>query len=218
MTSQAIRVLLADDHALVRENLRDYLNQEPDITVVADVGSADEAIAAALSLKPSVLVMDIDMPGLESFEAARRIRERLPDVHIIFLTAFFHDRYIEKALAVQASGYITKAEKREHVAEAIRKVAAGGTYYSAQVQERLMIGGDSIGLDQAKTRLASLTERELEILGYLARGWSKKQIASALSRSVKTINAHCSNIMTKLEIHDRVELARFAIREGLINP
>lgn len=214
--SKPIRVVLADDHSMVRGALAAWLNATDDVEVVADVSNADDAIQACLERQPHVLVLDIDMPGLSCFDAARTIRARVPATRIIFLSAFFHDRYIQEALGVEASGYLTKGEPPQTVEAAIRLASSGGVCFSAQVQSRLVIGEDGVRLGEApKTRVETLTPRELEILRYLARGMSKKEVAQTMSLSVKTVDNHCTNLMMKLDIHDRVELARFAIREGL---
>lgn len=211
-----ISIMLVDDHSMVRSMLRDRLEVEPDMTVVADVGSADEAIAQAAKLKPDVILMDIDMPGIVCFDAARSIMTESPNTRIIFLSAFFHDRYIEQALEVRAWGYITKSEPEQAVVNAIRTVHTGATYFSPEVQGRIVVDARGPRLaHQAISRVSTLTERELEILRYLARGMSKKEIADTVQISVNTVNRHTSSIMNKLNFHDRVELARFAIREGL---
>ncbi len=211
-----ISVLLVDDHALVRESLGQWLRAEDGITVVASVGSADEAIQEALRFKPDVVLMDIDMPGLLCFDAAQVIRTRCPSTRVVFLSAFFSDRYIEDALAAGASGYLTKGVPPEQVVKAVRDVAQGGVCFSPEVQQRLVIDSGGVKLGTAsKTRVSTLTPRELEVLRYLARGLSKKEIANTMHLSVKTVDNHSASLMSKLDIHDRVELARFAIREGL---
>jgi DNA-binding NarL/FixJ family response regulator len=163
-------------------------------------------------------VLDIDMPGVEVFEAARMIRNRSPQTRVIFLSAFTHDRYIESALKAGALGYVTKTEGPETVVRAIHAMAAGQCYFSAAVQCRIVIDdhGPSLSADRLSTRASMLTARETEVLRYIAQGKSKKEIASTMHLSVKTVENHTANIMTRLDIHDRVELARFAIREGMI--
>jgi len=214
-----ISVLLADDHSLIRESLRARLDTEPDLKTVGTVSNADDAASQAIQLKPDVVLMDIDMPGLAAFEAAKIIKSRSPNTRVIFLSAFFHDRYIEEALEAGASGYLTKGESPESVIQGVRTVASGGTCFSPDVQSRIVV--DSKGLKlaaQAQTRTATLTRREMEVLRYLARGMSKKQVAQTMHLSVKTVERHSDRLMNKLDIHDRVELARFAIREGLAEP
>jgi len=212
-----LAILVADDHALVRKTLRRTLETEPDMFVVADVATTDEAIAEARRQKPDIVLLDVDMPGVVSFDAARTIRSENPAVRVVFLSAYFQDRYLAQALAVGASGYVTKNEPPEVLIQAIRDVAAGSAYYSPVVRERIVLDASGPGLGQAvRARAGALTERELQVLQYVARGMSKREIADVLHLSERTVNCHCASVMTKLNIHDRVELARYAIREGLI--
>jgi DNA-binding NarL/FixJ family response regulator len=205
-----------DDHSLVRRTLRDRLENEADLRVVADVPDADAALEQVKEHRPDVILLDIDMPGTISFEAARTIRTHYPGTKIIFLSAFFNDRYIEQALAMEAAGYITKSEPPEKVIEGIRQVMAGATYYSPDVQSRLVVDSKGVHLGRDKqSRLSTLTPREMEVLRYIAKGLPKKQIATTMHVSLSTVDAHCARLMNKLDIHDRVELTLFAIREGL---
>ncbi|MEW6197906.1 MAG: response regulator transcription factor [Planctomycetota bacterium] len=215
--NRPIAIILADDHALVRTTLRRTLEAEPDFKVVSDVGTADDAVRDAEQLKPDIVVLDIDMPGQVAFDAARRIQAG--GARVVFLSAFFHDRYIDQALMVGASAYITKNERPEVVVRAIRAVAAGSAYYSPDVQARIVIGTGGPRLGGARqTRGAGLTRRELQVLQYIARGLSKREIAEVLRLSERTVNCHTASMMAKLDIHDRVQLARYAIREGLAEP
>jgi DNA-binding NarL/FixJ family response regulator len=214
-----IAVLLVDDHALVRESLRDRLESEPDLSVVGTASRAEDALEQLAELHPDVVLLDIDMPGTSCFEAARTIRTRLPQARVVFLSAFFHDRYIESALAAEATGYVTKDEPPDVVVNAIRSAASDVAYFSPKVQARLVVDTDGLHLAAGSaSRTSLLTARELEVLRHLSLGLSKKEIASLLGVSVKTISRHAENLMGKLDIHDRVELARFAIREGLAEP
>lgn len=214
--SKPISILLADDHLLMRASLECRIQEEPDMVVVATVDDGDQAVTEAVRLKPDVVLMDINMPGLISFEAVRVIRTRSPETLIIFLSAFFHDRFIEEAFSAGAVGYLTKAESPEAVIQGIRQVVSGGNCFSSDVKSRLVVGRDGLTLaTQLPTRVSTLTRREMEVLTYLARGMAKKQIAQTMHISIKTVERHSDQLMTKLGIHDRVELARFAIREGL---
>lgn len=212
-----ITLIIADDHALVRGALSKLLDSEPDIRVVGEADTADDAVALAINLQPMLAILDIDMPGRAAFDAARMIRSRSPNTSVIFLSAFTHDRYIEAALAAGAVGYLAKCEPVDAMLNAIRITARGGTHFSPQIRDRIVVdvNGPRL-LSNATTRTATLTTREMEVLGHLARGLSKKEIADVMSLSVGTINNHAANLMSKLGIHDRVELARFAIREGLV--
>lgn len=214
--SQPTTILIADDHAMFAQTLAHWLRAEPDLCVLEVVNTADAAVKRAVEARPDVLLLDIAMPGLDCFEAARLLGQHCPDCAIIFVSGFAHDHYIEQALRVKAAGYVTKSERSESITAAIRAVVSGGAYFSPEIQSRIIVDSQGARLAQpTRTRLALLTPRELDTLRYLARGLSKKQIADTLGIAVKTVEAHTTNLMDKLDIHDRVELARFAIREGL---
>lgn len=217
MQLKRVRVVLIDDHAMVRDSLATWLSQETDIEVVAVAPDADAGTEAVLDVRPDVVLMDIDMPGLSCFDAARQIRRQLPEVHIVFLSAFTNDSYIQQALAVEARGYLTKRETPVAIVEAIRTVVQGGVHFSKEVQGRIVVDGENVRLEQAgeATCGSTLTARELEVLRYIARGMAKKDIGATMHLSVKTVENHSNSIMRKLRIHNRVELARYAIREGL---
>ncbi|MFH1746244.1 MAG: response regulator transcription factor [Planctomycetota bacterium] len=217
MMKTPISVLIADDHALFTEALTKWLADISDIRVVAVVTNAEDAVTQAAEHQPDIVLMDIDMPGLGCFEAANIISEHCPNTAIIFVSAHTHDHYIERARAVEAAGYVTKAEPPESVVAAVRAAAGGGAYFSPEVQSRIIVDAGGARLaSSARTRLSLLTPRELDMLRYLASGLSKKEIADMLKIRVKTVDSHVTNLMVKLDIHDRVELTRFAIREGVV--
>jgi DNA-binding NarL/FixJ family response regulator len=207
---------LADDHALLRDSLAQQLDREPDFKVVGQAGSAQDAWDATLEHLPNILILDIDMPGQSCFDVARQVHKRCPATKVLFLSAFFHDRYIEQAIAAQAFGYITKSEPAAKVIEALRRIVSGEPYYSEEVLARIVIDREGARIGPEHRSLArQLTNRELEILRLIARGLSKKEIGDILHISAKTVDNHTTSLMTKLKIHDRVMLARYAIREGL---
>lgn len=213
---QVTTVLLADDHALLRGMLSDRLSGEPQLEVVATAKTADEAVTLAFELRPNVIVLDIDMPGLSCFDAARMMISRQPEVKILFLSAHVHDHYIEQALKVGAMGYVTKNTSPKTVIEAIHEVAANRAFFSEEVRSRIVVDSAGPRLSQPiKTRISTLTDREMQVLRYIASGLAKKEIAEIMHVSVNTVDKHSAHLMRKLDIHDRVELARFAIREGL---
>ena len=212
----AVSVVIADDHTLVRDMLRDRLNREG-MTVAGIASSGDHAAELAASTQPDVVILDIDMPGLSAFETARAVQAVSPKTRVIFLSAFVNDKYIDQALAVEASGYLTKSEPPPAIAAAIRKVHGGATAFSSAVLDRIVIDASGAHLNgRPRTRYYLLTDREREVLGYVARGLTQKQIARQAGISIKTVQHHVMHLMDKLDIHDRVELARFAIREGLV--
>lgn len=212
------RILLVDDHELVRTALRGLLERDADFDVVGECANAEDALHSAFECQPDILVMDIDMPGMICFDAVKQMRARLPELSVIFLSAFFHDHYIEQALAVGARGYVVKGDPPSVLFSALAQVAAGEVYFSEEVRARFAIDKDGKpgkpGADK-QTVTSTLTNREVEVLRYLARGLSKKEIAGIMHLSVKTVEHHSASVMRKLDIHDRVELARYAIREGL---
>jgi DNA-binding NarL/FixJ family response regulator len=219
VTGAPASILIADDHELFRDMLARRLSEEPDLRVVGVAADASAAVQQALDQRPDLLLMDIDMPGLSAFEAARQILERLPGTRILFLSAYVRDGFIAQALELRASGYLTKGQSPEELIRCLRLVAAGGTCFAPEVESRLVMGPDQVGLTQSRRcRLELLTAREKQILAYLARGLSKKEIARLDGTSVKTVDHHCQHVMEKLDLHDRVELTRFAIREGLVTP
>lgn len=217
--TETIKILLVDDHALVRGALSMRLEMEPQFEVVGTAGTADEALEMTVKYEPTIILMDIDMPGMDSFEAARRIAETRPQCNIIFLSAYMYDHFIDRALEVRARGYLTKRESAESVVSAILEVASGGACFSEDVRARIAVDSTGARLQtEMKSRAATLRPRERETLRYLARGMSKKKIAVRMNISIKTVEHHAANLMSKLGIHNRVDLARFAIREGLIQP
>ncbi|MDP6956562.1 MAG: response regulator transcription factor, partial [Planctomycetota bacterium] len=196
----SIRILLVDDHELVRSALSGQLSTQPDFDIVGEAADAQAAIAGASEHRPDVLLMDIDMPGMICFDAARRIVSRFPETKIIFVSAFFHDHYIDQALKVRARGYLRKSEPIAQLMAAIREVAAGGVWFSEEVSARIVVGEGSAALDTATlTCVSTLSDREVEVLRYLARGMSKKQVAATMHLSPKTIDNHTCRIMNKLD-------------------
>lgn len=219
MNSPPITVQIVDDHALLRDMLKQRLNQEQDIDVVSVAENGSTAVEDASYLRPDILLMDIDMPGISAFEASRKIRHVSPDTRIIFLSAYVNDSYINQALEVEASGYVIKEHSLINLLEAIQAVFSGGNYFSPEIQSRLVINKKGVRLvENHQVTLQLLTQRELEVLTYLASALHKKEIARKMGISPKTVDQHCSHIMMKLDLHDRVDLTRFAIREGLIDP
>lgn len=216
--SWPISILLVDDHTLLREAVGAWLRTEKGIAVVGSVSNAEEAVVQSKQLKPDVVLLDIDMPGMACFEAAREIKTLSPNTRIIYLSAFFHDRYIQDALSAFAVGYVTKDEPMEILVNAIHLAAAGMSYYSPKVRDRIVMTDSGVNLLEPSTSLISLlSQREIEALRYIARGLPRKKIANRMDISIKTVDNHTTNIKKKLQVQDRVELTRFAIREGLVN-
>jgi DNA-binding NarL/FixJ family response regulator len=216
MTATAT-VVLVDDHRLLREMLQEKLTSEG--FEVVTTGDTAAAVALAVELQPNVVVLDIDMPGRSTFEVARVLQTESPETRIVFLSAYVRDAYIEQALAVEASGYLCKCDPLDDILAAIGAVVDGSTCFSRAVLQRIVIDESRVVLaDTPTTRASSLTGRERDVLVHVARGLSQRQVAHVLDISVKTVQHHLESVMDKLDIHDRVELAHFAIREGIVEP
>lgn len=212
-----IGVLVVDDHALVREMLADRIAGERGMHVTAQAATSNDAVALCEDLAPDVVLLDIDLPGISAFDAARTMARATHPPRIIFLSAFIQDGYIAEALDVRAGGYLSKATPPSDVVDAIRTVASGGTAMCAEVLDRLILETQpSVPNPGAGTRWALLTQREREVVALIATGLQQKQVANRMGISIKTVQTHLVHAMDKLEIHDRVELARYAIREGVV--
>ena len=207
-----LRVLIVDDQRMIRDMLARELARESDIEIAGTAGDPEELLRTAASLRPDVVLMDVQLAGRTSCGAADRLRAILPDVVIVFLADRWPDSVIERAMRVEASGYLSKSESFEFLVEAIRQGAAGHTTVPDGMRNRLADGEER----GAATRMATLTQREQQALEFIAQGYAKKQIAVAMGVSLKTVESHTTKLMKKLDIHDRVELTRFAIREGLV--
>lgn len=217
--SKPVRIVLADDHAILREMLATRLGQEADFEIVAAVDNAEAALEAARLNAPDLVVLDIDMPGLSPFAAARALGAELPGTRVVFLSAFLRDVYLQQALDVEAAGYLVKRESLDDIVAGLRAAAHGRTAFSPTVRARMSLVESGVELvERPAGRLSLLTPRELETLRYLASGLSRKEMARRMGISPKTVEQHCEHVMAKLDIHDRVELARFAIREGVLEP
>lgn len=219
MTTHRIRVVLVDDHAMVLESLSDRLSIDPQIEIVGTARSSDEGFQVILDQKPDVALLDVNLPGRGTFDLAEELVSRLPDTKLIFVTGYQSDVYLAQALNLKVAGYLLKGEPIQLLADAIHQAMAGNTTFSPSIVERLNFD-EKAKIYSLKTEspLTSLTGRQLEVLKHLARGESVKEIAKLMHLSQKSVDSHKYRIMNKLGIHDRVELARFAIREGLSSP
>jgi two-component system response regulator NreC len=210
-------MLLTDDHTLFRQGIRTLLSAEPDLEVVGEAGNASEAISKAAELRPDVILMDVSMPGLSSFEATRQIRKNRPETRVLFLTMYDDEDYLAECMEAGASGYVLKDCPSEHLVTAIGDVHRGGSYLSPRMLSHLV--DDFRSRIKSATRLprfSTLTRRELEILKFLAEGNSVKEIACTLDLSVKTVEAHKFNLMRKLDIHNKAQLVQYAIQKKII--
>jgi len=219
MTANPIRVVLIDDHAMVLESLSARLAINPQIQIVGMAATCDEGFRVAIEQKPDVVLLDVNLPGRGAFDLAEDLVSRRPDTRLIFVTGYLADIYLEQALKLNASGYLLKGEPIHTLAKAIISAMADEKTFSADVAERLSYDAATRKYAvKSQSSLSALTGRQLEVLKHLAKGESVKEIAKQMHLSQKSVDSHKYRIMNKLGIHDRVELARFAIREGLSNP
>lgn len=212
-----LRLLLVDDHPIVRSGLRMLFQAEPDMEIVGEVGSGAEAVVATAALRPDVVIMDVAMPGMSGIEATRRIKEATPDTAVLALTMHEDEQYFFQMLDAGASGYIPKRAAPDDLISAIRAVADGNVFLHSTLARFLI--RDMAEKAQSGTQPAeqTLTQREQEVLTYIAEGYTNREIAETLVISVKTVDRHRENIMAKLDVHSRVELVKYAIQRGLIS-
>jgi len=211
-----IRVLLTDDHTLFRQGIRTLLAAEPDIEVAGEAANASDAVVMARQVRPDVVLMDIGMAGMSSFEATRLIRKERPDTRVVFLSMYDDEDYLAECVDMGASGYILKESPADQLLTAIREVHRGGSFLSPRLLTRLVDGFRNQGMGPRQPRFGTLTKREREILKMLAEGRSVKEIATGFELSVKTVEAHKFNLMRKLDIHNKAQLVQYAIQKKII--
>ncbi len=216
-----IRILLADDHAVVRAGLRMLLSADADLHIVGEAETGAQALQLTGELLPDVVLMDISMPDMNGIEATRRIKAQYPNVAVLALTMHEDDQYFFEMLGAGASGYVPKRAAPNDLIAAIHAVQGGGVFLFPSVarvlvQDYLQRTAQSGG-ERPGRPFDTLTDREREVLSLIAQGLSNQEIADQLVISVKTVNRHRENIMTKLDLHSRVELVRYAIEKGLID-
>ena len=210
-----LRILIADDHGIVRSGVRMLLDRQNDMQVVAEAEDGIDAVSQALAEKPDVAVLDVAMPRMTGIQAAREIKAHCPDTSVLLLSMHDEERYLFDALKAGASGYVLKRAADEDLIDAVRSVAAGRPFLSAVTQTALVKEWVDQGEDGPRDRL---TPRELDVVKLIAEAYTNKQIAEILKVSEKTVESHRANVLAKLGMRDRVELVRYAIRRGLIEP
>jgi DNA-binding NarL/FixJ family response regulator len=213
----SIRILLVDDHKILRDGLRSLLQTHADFEIIGEAQDGRAAVEMAERLSPNVVVMDIGMPDLNGVEATRQIIERVPAVRVIALSAYADRRLIAETLKAGASGYLLKDSAFEELAEAIRTAAAKRVYLSPKIAAELVDDYVRMSRDPGPTVFESLSPREREVLQLIAEGHSTKECARILKVSVKTVETHRRQVMNKLELFSVAELTRYAIREGLVS-
>lgn len=212
---ERIKVLLCDDHTLFREGIKAILKDEASIEIVGEAADGRQAVAKALQLHPDVILMDIAMPDLSGFDATRRILQSNAKAKVIILTMYEEEEVINRCLAAGASGYVLKDAPRAHLIHAIDVVNKGGQYMSSRALKKV-VKQYVKGAKSTATGYERLSDREREVLKLLADGLALKEIAVKLVLSVKTVDAHKTNLMRKLDLHDRSELIKYAIQRKLI--
>jgi DNA-binding NarL/FixJ family response regulator len=212
-----VRILIADDHELVRQGIRANLATEPDWVVCGEATTGREALASALALKPDLIVLDLSLPELNGVEVTRQVRRAL-DVPVLIVTMHDSDEMLQQAINAGASGYVLKTDAARTLVDAVRAILSDGEFYSRRLLATASVGSSDRQSGLERVRSARLTVREREILQLLAEGQANKEIASRLGISPKTAETHRARIMAKLEMHSIIELVRYAIRNRIIEP
>ncbi len=212
------KVLLVDDHAVVRQGFRALLEAEPDMTVVGEADNGRRAVQLAVKLRPEVVVMDIAMPRLNGLEATRQIAKEAPATKVLILSSYDNDEFVDQSTKAGAAGYLLKQTAAADLLQAIREAKEGNVFFSPAVSRRLVENYRQTLIKGApvKQRSDLLTSRERELLQLVAEGKLNKQIAAELNLSIKTVEKHRQNLMNKLQIHDIAGLTRYAIAKGVV--
>jgi len=211
------KVLIADDHALVREGIRMILSKEPDFEVVGEASDGQQALNLVETLSPNVVVMDLSMPGMGGIEATQLLKVRHPQIAVLALTMHEDESFVFRLLRAGALGYVLKRAAAQDLVQAVRAAARGESFLYPSVAQKVVADYlKRVEAGEDRNRYDGLTEREKEILTLIAGGLSNQQIAQKLFVSIKTVQTHRAHIMEKLNLHDRTELVRYAIRKGLI--
>jgi len=208
-----MRILIADDHGIVRSGLRLLLDRQPDMQVVAEAQDGPEAVEMALAQRPDLCILDVAMPRLTGLQAAHEIKSHAPEVSVLILSMHDDERYVFEALQAGASGYVLKREADHALVEAVRAVARGEAFLTNAAERSLIRAWMS---DESSGPVDSLTAREREVVKLIAEAHTNTQIAEVLHLSEKTVESHRANVLRKLGMRDRVELVRYAIRRGLV--
>jgi DNA-binding NarL/FixJ family response regulator len=218
VTPLKTRILLADDHAVVRRGLRLVLDGEPDLDVVAEAGDGAEAVRRALDSDIDLAILDISMPRMTGLQAARQLHRRRSELRILMLSMHQNERYLYEALKAGASGYVLKTVADRDLVEACRAAMRGERFLYPGAVTPLIRDFLRGARNDESLREDPLTTREVEVVKLIAESYSTREIADALTISEKTVERHRANILEKLEMHDRVQLTRYAIRRGLVEP
>jgi len=210
-----VRIILADDHAVLRDGVRMVLESQAGFKVVGTADNGADAVELASDLQPDIAVLDVAMPNMNGLEATREIKERCPTTAVVILSMYDNEEYLREALRAGASAYVLKRAAAKELVSAIQTVRQGQSYLDPALT-RTLISDYVRQVERVDEAPDSLTDRELEVLKLVAEGFTNRQIALKLTISIKTVQTHRANLMDKLNLHDRTELVRYAIRRGLI--
>jgi len=214
----AIKILIADDHAVVRDGTRQVLEREPDMQVVAEAADGEEAVRLALAHKPDVAIIDISMPKMDGIEATKKIKAQFPGVAILILSAYDDDQFVFSLLEAGAAGYLLKSVRSKEIVDAVRAVHAGESVLHPAIARKVINHFTPTAIPAKKPRSAELlSEREAEVLRHATRGLSNQEIADELGLSLRTVQAHLGHIFNKLQVSSRTEAVVRALKEGWVN-
>lgn len=214
LASEPVRVLLADDHAIVRKGIREFLEEDGEVVVVAEAASGAEAVRLAGELRPAVAVLDVQMPGMNGIEATRQIKANYPEIRVLILTAYDEDPYVFALLRAGADGYVLKNADPDDLVRAVKAVAGGGKVLAPDIAAKVVAQMITGKPEAANEQVEPLTERELDVLRLAAQGLTNKAIAAELSLSDRTIQGHLANIYGKLGATSRTEAVTKALKLG----
>jgi DNA-binding NarL/FixJ family response regulator len=209
-----LRIILADDHIMVRAGLKMLVNSEPDMEIVGEANNGHVAIRLAQELKPDIVVMDISMPELNGIEATKILKRLCPDVKVLALTRLTDDSYLQQLLQAGASGFALKQSAADELVRAIRHIVSGKTYLDPEMTEHVIDAAMGRRTATGRTLEKNLSKRELEVLRYTAFGYANKEIAALLRISVRTVEVHKAHAMRKMGMKSRIEIVRYAILKG----
>ena len=209
-----LRILLADDHQLFREGLRCLIDSQPDMQMVGEASTGTEAVQKARQLKPDIVLMDLTMPELNGLQATKHIKAQVPEIKVVALTAHEDETYLRQLIQAQASGYVLKRAAANELVQAVRAVAAGELYFDRALAAKALVAQALPAATHQATHTSELSEREKEVVIFVAWGYSNKEIAAKLGVSVKSVETYRTRTAEKLGLRSRTEVVRFALREG----